>query len=211
MSTTDDYSQGVSIATLTDPPDAETLAKNIANAIVARSNLRFASASARTAALSGAAAPVEGMETWLQDTNKKYVYDGSTWVEVPLKAKAYTTLTSSTGTTSGEILTGMSITMPTKAGVTYLLQASGLLRSTLVNDRIDLLIRRGTTTSGTQVGGGVLFTKVASTGETASAYGVDTPGAGTTTWVVTINGVGSGTVDLTASAAFPAVFTVDEQ
>lgn len=211
MSTEDDYSQDVSIATLTDPPDAETLAKNIANAIVAQSNMRFASASARTVALAGVAAPVEGMETWLQDTNKKYVYDGASWVEVPLKAKGYATLTSSTGTTSSEILTGLSITMPTKAGATYLLQASGLIRSTLTNDRIDLLIRRGTTTAGTQVGGGVFFSKVAATGETASASGADSPGAGTTTWVVTISGVGSGNVDLTASAAFPAVFTVDEQ
>ena len=159
MATTDDYGQNVSIAALTDPPDAETLAKNIANTIVARSNLRYASATARTAALVGDAAPVEGMETWLQDTNKKYIYDGSTWLEVPLKARGYATITSSTGVTSSEILTGLSVTMQTRAGATYVLQASGLVRSTLVSDRIDLLIRRGTTTSGTQVGGGVLFTR----------------------------------------------------
>ncbi|MFE3657286.1 hypothetical protein [Streptomyces sp. NPDC059165] len=82
MATTDDYGQGVSIAALTDAPDAATLAQNIANAIVSRSIMRFASASARSAALTGTAAPVEGMVTWLQDVNTLYVYDGSSWVSL---------------------------------------------------------------------------------------------------------------------------------
>ncbi|MFF8829340.1 hypothetical protein [Streptomyces sp. NPDC015131] len=76
MATTDDYGQGVSIAALTDAPNAETLARNIANAVVERSNMRFASASARNAAL---ASPVEGMEAWLQDSNTKTIYDGTAW------------------------------------------------------------------------------------------------------------------------------------
>ncbi|MEU6534245.1 hypothetical protein ABZ869_34240, partial [Streptomyces sp. NPDC046928] len=46
MATTDSYGQGVSISSLTDKPDAETLAKNIANGIASRSVLRFASAAA---------------------------------------------------------------------------------------------------------------------------------------------------------------------
>jgi hypothetical protein len=79
---TDDYGQGISIADLASQPNAETLGKNIANPLAARSNMRFASASARTAALTGTTAPVEGMETWLLDTNRKYVYDGSAWVEL---------------------------------------------------------------------------------------------------------------------------------
>ncbi|MEU0992015.1 hypothetical protein [Streptomyces sp. NPDC005953] len=79
MATTDDYGQGVSIASLTDPPHAEILARNIANRIVERSVMRFASAAARAAALTGATAPVEGMVTWLQDTNLLYVYDGTAW------------------------------------------------------------------------------------------------------------------------------------
>ncbi|MFE0039449.1 hypothetical protein [Streptomyces sp. NPDC059015] len=210
MATTDDYGQGVSIASLTDAPNAETLAKNLANAITSRSVMRFASASARSAALVDAATPVEGMVSWLQDTNRLYVYDGSSWVEIPQRRKSQATLTSSTSQTSGEILTGLSITMATKASTTYILRATGLVRSTLVTDRVDLLIRRGTTTGGTQVGGAVHFTSVATTGESVTAIGSDTPGAGTTTWVVTISGVGSGLVDLTASSAFPAVFTVEE-
>lgn len=76
MATTDDYGQGVSIASLTDAPNAEVLAKAIANAIVARSVMRFASASSRAATLT---APVEGMVTWLQDVNGLYIYDGSSW------------------------------------------------------------------------------------------------------------------------------------
>lgn len=79
---TDDYGQGISIADLTTAPNAEALAKNLGNGLAPRANMRFPSASARTAALTGATAPVEGMETWLQDTNRKYVYDGSAWVEL---------------------------------------------------------------------------------------------------------------------------------
>lgn len=79
MATTDSYGQGVSISSLTDRPDAETLAKNIANGIASRSVLRFASAAARTAALAGEGAPVEGMLSYLADTNLIYTYTGSTW------------------------------------------------------------------------------------------------------------------------------------
>jgi len=79
---TDDYGQGITVADLTMAADAEFLAKNIANGLASRSILRFASASARTAALVGVAAPVEGMVTWLQDVNRLYVYDGSAHVEL---------------------------------------------------------------------------------------------------------------------------------
>ncbi|MGW4028261.1 H-type lectin domain-containing protein [Streptomyces sp. NPDC004838] len=79
MATTDDYGQGVTIATLGDPPDAETLARNLANKIVERSVMRFASASARTAAIT---APVEGMITDLADANRLYRYNGTAWEPV---------------------------------------------------------------------------------------------------------------------------------
>lgn len=77
---TDIYGQGVQVAQLTDPPDAATLAANIADVLAGRSIMRFTSASARTAALTGAAAPAEGMVSWLQDTNRLYVYDGTSWI-----------------------------------------------------------------------------------------------------------------------------------
>ena len=210
MATTDDYGQGVSIAALADAPNAQTLAQNIANGIAPRSVMRFASASARTAALTGATAPVEGMVTYLQDVDRLYVYTGSAWVEIGTRQETSAVLTSSSAQTSSEILTGLSVTLTTRAGASYRLEFNGLVRSTLANDRVDILIRRGTTTSGTQVGGGVHFSNAGATGESITAVGWDTPGAGTTTWVATISGVGSGLVDLTASAAFPAVLTVKE-
>jgi len=77
MPTTDDYGQSVSIASLTDAPDASKLAKDIANGIAQRSVMRFASASARGATLT---APVDGMATWLQDVDRLDVYNGSAWV-----------------------------------------------------------------------------------------------------------------------------------
>lgn len=80
MATEDEYGQGVSIAELTDPPDAETLARAIANAIVQRSNMRFASATARNLAIK---TPAEGMEAWLSDTNTKTIYDGTAWIAQP--------------------------------------------------------------------------------------------------------------------------------
>jgi hypothetical protein len=91
MATTDDYGQGVTIASLTDAPNAETLAKNIANALAQRGVMRFASASARAATLTS---PVEGMTTWLQDVNLLYVYDGSNWIAQPTTVMDWTPLTS---------------------------------------------------------------------------------------------------------------------
>lgn len=79
MPTTDGYGQGVSMALLSDAPDAQTLAKNIAEAVLSRTILRFASASTRTATLTGAYAPVEGMYSWLQDVDRTDYYDGAAW------------------------------------------------------------------------------------------------------------------------------------
>lgn len=211
MPTTDDYGQAISIALLTDPPNAETLAKSLAAGIVPRSVMRFASASARSAALTGATAPVEGMVTYLQDVNQAYLYDGSAWRLIDIRDHGYSSLTTGTTPQSAEILTGMSVTLTTRASVTYLLEVRGMVRSTLANDRIDLLIKRGTTTAGTQVGGCVHTTQNANTPESVVGVGIDTPGAGSTTWVVTISGVGSGNVDVNASSLYPAVFTVEEQ
>lgn len=75
---TDDYGQGVTLPALSDPPNIETF-KAIINALVQHSVMRFANATARTAALTGPSAPVEGMLTTLDDTNLIYRYDGTTW------------------------------------------------------------------------------------------------------------------------------------
>ncbi|RPK76606.1 hypothetical protein EES45_22875 [Streptomyces sp. ADI97-07] len=91
MATTDNYGQGVSVAALTDPPDAEVLAKALANGIVSRSVLRFTSATARTAALTGPSAPVEGMMSTLADTDRVYRYNGSAWVPLSPVVQANST------------------------------------------------------------------------------------------------------------------------
>lgn len=93
MPTTDDYGQGVGIASLTDAPDASKLAKDIVNAIAQRSIMRFASASTRGATLTGDFAPVEGMMTWLQDVNRLDLWDGSAWVAVSTGASSWKTIT----------------------------------------------------------------------------------------------------------------------
>lgn len=102
MPTTDDYGQGVSISSLLDAPNASNLAQNIANGIASRSVLRFPSASARGATLTGASAPVDGTTTWLQDVNRLEVYNGASWV-TPEPSLVSTTSGVSTG--SGFALT----------------------------------------------------------------------------------------------------------
>ena len=76
MATTDDYGQGISIAALTDAPNAAVLAQNLANALAQRGVMRFSSASARAGTITS---PAEGMTSWLQDVNGLYLYDGTTW------------------------------------------------------------------------------------------------------------------------------------
>lgn len=91
MPTTDGYGQGVSITTRYDAPDAETLAMSIAEPILSRSILRFASASVRTATMIGTHAPVEGMISWLVDVDRFDYYDGSAWQSMePPQGQVYT-------------------------------------------------------------------------------------------------------------------------
>jgi hypothetical protein len=77
--TEDSYGQGVDIAALTDVPDAKTLAAGIVDTLTERSIMRYASASARAAAIG---APAEGMVTSLADTDRLYRYNGTSWVPV---------------------------------------------------------------------------------------------------------------------------------
>lgn len=86
MPTTDPYGQGIAIAALTDAPDASALAAALGglSGLTARCVMRFASASARSAALTGSTAPVAGMTTWLIAEKRLDVYDGTAWVsQVP--------------------------------------------------------------------------------------------------------------------------------
>ncbi|MFE6126817.1 hypothetical protein ACFQ6Q_00870 [Streptomyces sp. NPDC056437] len=79
---TDDWGQDITVYQNSESPNLEQLAKNLANGIIPRSVMRFTSASSRSAALTGTTAPVEGMVSWLQDTNLLYVYNGSAWVSL---------------------------------------------------------------------------------------------------------------------------------
>ena len=96
MPIADSYGQNVPIATLTDPPNAQTLATGIVNNIVPKTVMTFASASVRGATLvpNTPSAPTEGMVSWLKDTNTLSVYNGSTWVTIAAGSTTWTKVTS---------------------------------------------------------------------------------------------------------------------
>lgn len=73
----DSLGQQIPTPLLTDPPNAQTAFGNMAEAIVSKVNMRFASASVRNAIIT---TPVGGMVTYLQDVKRLEMYDGSAWV-----------------------------------------------------------------------------------------------------------------------------------
>jgi hypothetical protein len=81
--TTDAYGQGIQIASLTDPPNAATLAQNLA-AVVPQMVMRFASVAARNAAI---ASPIAGMTAWVTAEKLLTVYDGTSWVSTATTVK----------------------------------------------------------------------------------------------------------------------------
>lgn len=82
MPDVDDYGQNIPIALLTDgPPNINTVTDGIVNGLSPRANMTFASSTARSAAIPS---PVEGMESWLKDSDTKHVYDGSAWQQVTM-------------------------------------------------------------------------------------------------------------------------------
>lgn len=96
---TDDYGQGIQILGLTDAPDLPKGLTQLAAGLTPRSIMRFASSSARGAALVGTAVPVEGMVSWLQDVNRLEVYDGTAWVAMSTGSSAWTTISLASGFT----------------------------------------------------------------------------------------------------------------
>lgn len=83
MPTTDAYGQGVGLWSMTDAPSIPDAIKLLSDGVIPRGIMRFASATARGAALAGTTAPVEGMTCYLLDVNRLEVYDGSAWVTPP--------------------------------------------------------------------------------------------------------------------------------
>lgn len=98
MTAPDQYGQNVQIFQMTDAPSIPGAAQALADGIIPRTVMRFASASARGATLAGAYAPVEGMATYLLDVNRLEVYNGSAWVTPP---QALTSTTSGLSVASG--------------------------------------------------------------------------------------------------------------
>jgi len=99
MPTTDSYGQGIQLASLTDAPDTPAAIKALADGIIPRGTLRFASASARGATLVGASAPVDGMMTLLQDVKRLDVRLNGAWVAVSTGSSAWTTISLASGFT----------------------------------------------------------------------------------------------------------------
>jgi len=98
VTASDQYGQNVQIWQMTDAPSIPGAAQALADGIIPRTVMRFASASARGATLTGAYAPVEGMASYLLDVNRLEVYNGSAWVTPP---QTLTSTTSGLSAASG--------------------------------------------------------------------------------------------------------------
>jgi hypothetical protein len=120
---TDPYGQSVTLYQNAEAPNLEAMIKNLADGVIPRSVMRFASSSARAATLT---APVEGMVTWLQDANRLYVYDGSAWQELPYNSRLFAYKPSNTSRASTTSATAdPHLTFTVEANATYTL--SGFL------------------------------------------------------------------------------------
>lgn len=90
MPLTDVYGQNIQYSTLTDPPNIQTLGEGIVNGLTPQSVMRFPSASVRGATIQ---TPQAGMVTWLQDTGKLEVFDGTGWSTITAGTSAWTDVT----------------------------------------------------------------------------------------------------------------------
>lgn len=99
MPTTDAWGQSIQITSNTDAPDIPKTAQQLADGLVPRSVLRFASSSARGATLVGTAAPVDGMVTYLQDVQRYEVRINGQWVVLSTGVSSWTTISLASGFT----------------------------------------------------------------------------------------------------------------
>lgn len=88
MPTTDSFGQGFTALDYGDVPDLKSMGDGLLK-IVGQSVMRFASATARNAAI---AAPTAGMTAWLNSEKQLTVYDGTTWVAVASGSQSWTTV-----------------------------------------------------------------------------------------------------------------------
>lgn len=80
MPADDEYGQGIDLWQMTDAPDIPAAIKALADGVIPRSVLRYASASARGAAID---APVDGMMTWLIAEGRLEIYHNGSWLAWP--------------------------------------------------------------------------------------------------------------------------------
>jgi hypothetical protein len=92
--TTDAYGQGIQLASLTDAPDLPKAIADIANGVIPRGTLRFASASARGATIPS---PVDGMLTYLQDVDRLDARMNGAWVALSVGTSSWTTISLASG------------------------------------------------------------------------------------------------------------------
>ncbi|AJP04797.1 hypothetical protein TU94_28475 [Streptomyces cyaneogriseus subsp. noncyanogenus] len=97
MPDVDQYGQGIGIWQMTDAPSIPDAVKLLAAGVIPRGVMRFASASARSATLVGAQAPVDGMLTWLDDVKRLELRSEGAWVVVSVGTRAWTTVPLASG------------------------------------------------------------------------------------------------------------------
>ncbi|MFD7465177.1 hypothetical protein [Streptomyces tendae] len=97
MPTPDKWGQSIQLWQMTDAPDIPAAIKAIADGVIPRGVLRFASSSARGATLVGDQAPVDGMLTWLADVGRLELRVDGVWVVVAVGNRAWTTIALSSG------------------------------------------------------------------------------------------------------------------
>lgn len=97
MPTTDKYGQGIGLWQMTDAPSIPDAIKAIADGVIPRGVLRFASASQRGATLVGEYAPVDGMLTWLVDVKRLELRSSGAWSVLAVGNRAWTTVPLASG------------------------------------------------------------------------------------------------------------------
>lgn len=97
MPTADKYGQGIGLWQMTDAPDIPAAIKQLADGVIPRGVLRFASSSTRGATLVDDQAPVDGMLTWLEDVGRLELRVDGVWVVVAVGNRAWTTIGLSSG------------------------------------------------------------------------------------------------------------------
>ncbi|MEU7738046.1 hypothetical protein AB0B51_34130 [Streptomyces griseus] len=100
----DSYAQGFTSLDYGETPDLKVMGEGLLK-IVRQTNLTYASATARNAAIP---APVEGMRAWLRDADVETVYDGSSWTVKSKLLMPWTSLSS-----LGSYASGFSAASPT--------------------------------------------------------------------------------------------------